>query len=240
MKLHCITTCVGYDDFLAHTLPLNIEQVDQMIVVTNHSDNATESLALEHGAYLIKTPGFYSRGAKFNKGSALNDALININDGWILLTDADTILPLNFRQIIEYMKLKEDYIYGSARLICPNYKAYGHWIKDGRPTDDLVKRYPQYNWTYQHHRLRGNNGKAGYLQLFSANAPQLTRPWYPKEFDGAGGSDRAFWMKFWPKAKRLDCWPVELHTDYHNERPDNPFNQDGPNWNGRTTKRFGE
>ena len=55
LRLEAVTVCVGFDDLLDLTLPLNHPHLDTMIVVTSHDDRATQQVAKKHGAICVQT-----------------------------------------------------------------------------------------------------------------------------------------------------------------------------------------
>jgi len=44
MRIEAVVVCVNYSDFLAATLPKNIELVDRLVVVSHYEDRATHRL----------------------------------------------------------------------------------------------------------------------------------------------------------------------------------------------------
>ena len=44
MKIEGISVCVGYSDFLAQTLPWNLQHFDKFVVVTSYDDAETIEL----------------------------------------------------------------------------------------------------------------------------------------------------------------------------------------------------
>lgn len=52
-KPACVLVSVGYGDYLPHTLPKNIKQVDELVVVTTEADVKTQTIAKEHGASVV-------------------------------------------------------------------------------------------------------------------------------------------------------------------------------------------
>jgi hypothetical protein len=118
LRLEAVTACVGFDDLLDVTLPLNHPQVDTFIVVTSHDDRATQQVAKKHGAICVQADLFKKNGRHFNKGAALNAGMGRFQyHGWRLHLDADIILPDNFRRVLfNHTHLDRSCLYGADRI----------------------------------------------------------------------------------------------------------------------------
>ena len=100
-KIEAVTTCVGFDDILDETLPLNYPHLNTMIVITSHDDKKTKMVAQKHGAICVETDLFKKNGRKFNKGAAINAGFDRFQYyGWRMHIDSDIILPDNFRRLL--------------------------------------------------------------------------------------------------------------------------------------------
>ena len=55
MNLTAVSVCVGYDDYLAETLPYNRPHVDSFVVVTDRRSPALEALASRYDLTLVET-----------------------------------------------------------------------------------------------------------------------------------------------------------------------------------------
>ena len=102
MKIESCTVCVGYSDILAVTLPLNLELLDRMIVVTSYDDEETYDLCSKYdNVFCVRTDRFHDN-AEFAKSRGLNQALRCVSkDCWVIYLDADILLPLSIRDEIE-------------------------------------------------------------------------------------------------------------------------------------------
>jgi hypothetical protein len=171
-----LTTCVGYDDILALTLPRNLHHFNDYLVVTSLDDERTAQLvSTMPGVRLFRTDAFTRGGDRFNKGRAIEEAFDILGRwGWILLLDADIVLPPVFAP----GPLDQETIYGVQRRQSPDASVDidGDWANC-----DLWSSAPTY----------------GYFQLFHADAEVLrSRPWYPTGWGHAGDSDGEFTRKF--------------------------------------------
>lgn len=118
LRLEAVSVCVGFDDFLDVTLPLNHPHLDTMIVVTSHDDKKTHQVCRKHGAICVQTDLLKKNGRNFNKGAAINAGFDFFQyHGWRLHLDADIVLPDNFRRLLfNHTHLNPGVIYGADRV----------------------------------------------------------------------------------------------------------------------------
>jgi len=182
-KIKSIVVCVEYDDFLAITLPKNRNHFSETLVVTSLSDERTLKLAHNFNCSCLATNAFYTDGAHFNKGLAMEEGFDALGrDGWICVWDADIIMPQN----IEVMNKKTDCLYSPGRHILEDPKAYPHYQNES-------------SWPELSVPTRANEF-SGFFQLFHASA--IEPPWYSTTSKHAGRCDSDFSHKF-PPEKRL-------------------------------------
>lgn len=120
--LRVIIICEGYDDFLAVTLNQNALALSpqfpsrNIVVVTTLKDKATREVAIKNGATCVISYKLHEGGAPFAKGKAINEAIKAIQPtGWVLLLDADILLPKRFCKLVELKDLNRDKLYYVAR-----------------------------------------------------------------------------------------------------------------------------
>jgi hypothetical protein len=118
LRLEGVTTCVGFDDVLDETLTHNHAHFDTLIVVTKHSDRATQKVCQKHGAICVQTDLFGKNGRHFNKGAAVNAGFDHFQyHGWRVHLDSDIVLPDNFRRLLfNHTHLDQSCIYGLDRM----------------------------------------------------------------------------------------------------------------------------
>lgn len=180
MKVKGITTCVGYDDLLAITLPHNRQFMDESYVVTDVATSfAVRAIAPD--SVVLATDLFTRNGEHSNKGAAL-EAGFGIMDiqptDWILIWDADTLFPPDMR----LRGLNPQYLHGAKRrLLYDPVMLPIDWSKATKTDDSEI---------------------AGYFQLFCASV--LERPWYEDNWTHAGGADSMFARRFGRRTRRLD------------------------------------
>jgi hypothetical protein len=185
-----ITVSVGYAEQLAVTLVRNMRHLAECWVVTSPEDEATQAVARAvPGVRLHVTDAHRRHGARFNKGLCMEEGFEAMGrDGWILVHDADVILP----DAIPFDRLRPDALHGARRRIL----------------EDPARWRPDLNWNACPPVRDG--GAVGFFQLFRAEAPTLRgkRPWYDVSFAHAGGGD-AFFLSLWPRDKQV-ILPIDV------------------------------
>jgi hypothetical protein len=230
-KLEAITVCVNYADFLAETLPINMQFFDRFVVVTTPEDKATQALCQKYSVPCVVTDCPTEQGQAFNKGKAINLGLGHLNaDAWMLHLDADIVLPHNFRTLLQHARLEKDCIYGADRLNIYGWQAWQDYKKTGHishayrylvmpPPFELGARLLHQEFGYT---------PIGYFQLWNGSRH------YPTHQGNAEHTDVLFALQ-WPRTKRVLLPEVFcVHLDSNNE----PTKM-GQNWNGRQSPPFG-
>ncbi len=176
-----ICVCVHYDDLLRITLVRNMRHLTECLVVTHPEDAKTlEVVASVPGARAYCTDAFYRDGAKFNKGLAMEEGFDALGrggpdpyDGWVLIWDADILLP---EVVTHDSGLQRGRLYSANRLIL----------------EDPAKWSPQFDW--RHADRTREFTFAGFFQLFHTTHQRIVnkRPWYDVDFTHAGGGDHYF------------------------------------------------
>lgn len=243
MRIECLTVSVDTADYLAHTMPMNRSLFNHQLVITAEHDKETQRVCKHYNVECFLTEVFYEDGFKFNKGRAINAALLHLLQTggfreWVVHMDADMVLPPLTRHILETIPLDEQFLYGIDRVMCPSDD---HWLRF------LQDPLPQHDQAYIHvgpfpvgTRLmkleQGGWVPLGFFQLFHRNAEALkAQPYYPVEWDSAATSDLYFAYK-WPRTHRHmipEIVGIHLATD------DLTYSAMGQNWTGRRTRRFG-
>jgi hypothetical protein len=123
-RLIGLTLSVNYADKLAETLKANRLLLDTIYVVSSPDDNATKECCSQYGANIIICGDVHAGGASFNKSGLIRFAQKQIyaacsSETWILYFDADTILPIDFHEIVSQRATwRSDTIYEMRRQIC--------------------------------------------------------------------------------------------------------------------------
>lgn len=141
-KLRTYITCVNYSDFLRLSLPTT--KWLKPTIITRKEDTETQELAAMHGC-----PYYISEawGATFNKAAAINDVLDT--SGWVLLLDADILLPSPFGLPDDKVPL-----YGARSRHCEKFEDFG-------------KKWENYPYRRSTYKLGENRFRlAGYFHLW--------------------------------------------------------------------------
>jgi hypothetical protein len=173
-RIHALTVCVDYADYLESSLEGWLSGLDSLRVVTSSRDTRTQKLCRDAGIQLHITDVFYERGASFNKWAALSEAVDAMAwQDWILLIDADVRLPGGWRDLVNAVVLQPGLLYGAKRF-----------LENG----DLV---------YDADRM------PGYFNLFhNSDANAQRRPLFETHWTHAGRGDCEFHSR-WPVDRRV-------------------------------------
>jgi hypothetical protein len=198
----CVVVCVGRAEHLALTLPNNLQQVDELIVVTTSTDTATQEVVRScQGAKLVISDRCFADHHAFNKGRMINDGLrATARKDWVILTDADIYLNQGLRQWTQQHVLNPGVLYGTQRLhLSPN-------------------ALPQSANAFIEPKATGLNAQPdGYFQLFNRRALAIRDrgPAVMSEaFCSAGSVDSWFLIRF---SRQKQCVVPELivaHIDH--------------------------
>lgn len=231
MIIEAIIVSHNYGDFLAETLPRNLQGLDNAVVVTHPQDRATKILCNKLGVNCVETDVMHYKGDAFNKGMAIGLGLAHLrHEGWLLHLDADILLPDRFRNALQLSYLNPKNIYGADRL---NIRNYENWKKNKN------KRRPQ----WQHgcltmpvpefpigarlvHDVYGYC-PIGFFQLWHSSVKRK----YPIAQGSAEHTDVLFAVQ-WPRENRI---LLPEFFVYHLESEQASM---GANWQGRKTKEF--
>ncbi len=203
-----IVICVGFDDLLSITLPLNIRFMADCLVVTAPDDARTKAVCAGiDRVSVLETDAFTRHGARFNKGLAMEEAFDHLSrEGWLLVLDSDVLMPF----YADLSRARPDCLNGCNRVFLDDPKAW---------TPDLdwrrMRPYPE-------------PPGLGYFQLFRADAVRIKdkRPWYDTTFAHAGSCDAHF-VELW-EPRLLHRLPF---TCLH-------IGPSATNWFGRTSPRL--
>ena len=198
-KIDVIIVSVDYNDFLPITLENNIKIFDSITVVTSINDEECQKICQDFNVNCVVTERMYENGAKFNKGKAINEGIKSLlNPNWILLIDADIIVPETFTESFKDNYTNINSLYVCNRVMFKEYQSYLDW-KSGSGIKGQVSKL---------------NG-IGYFQLFNINSNCLQRIVYPENSNNAAGSDISFRNRFTEKVD-LKIESIHLGISYQN------------------------
>ena len=237
-RIEVVIVCLNYADFLSQTLPYNLPHVDRVAVVTTYGDARTHAVCRKWSVECVVTDSIRESGQPFNKGAAINHGLAALRmTGWVLLLDADIVLPLTFRNMLDKSALNQNCIYGAERV---NIRSWSAWQAF------RIHRYhstPQFGWhclvTTPEDMPIGANlvhrqygfCPIGYFQLFHAAYLRQHHLRYPETEASAELMDVQFALR-WPREDRRLLPSVRV---FHLESERAAM---GTNWGGRKTKPF--
>lgn len=234
MKLEAVIVCKDYSDFLAHTLPENIQHFDHVVVVTHYSDKATQSLCSKWGVDCVQTHAFHEDGDKFNKGRAINVGLAHLKGlGHILHLDADILLPHRFRYMLQRHQLDNTAIYGADRVNILGYDRYLAFKQLQMPSySDRYFVEPPPGFPLGTRFVHHEHGYCpiGYFQLWHKDLGNK----YPTNQGTAEHTDVLFAIQ-WHRKQRILL--PELFVYHLDSEP--ALKPMGANWQGRRTPPFG-
>jgi len=172
-KLSCVLVSVGYGQALSETLPRNMAQFDQVVVVTTPEDETSRKVAEDCGATLVLSRRCYDDDHAFNKGRMLNDGVAALKDpDWIVFTDADITMNESLRAHVMANAFNPGCLYFTSR------KDHNEVINQG---------------------IDANFEPNGYFQMFHPSAKSIRHFW-PKpmseEFCSAGSVDSWFYQQW--------------------------------------------
>lgn len=136
-NVHLIVVCLNYSDFLKITYKKNIRffnPENYHVVIDEINDFETLKLCKELGITYHHFNDFHLNGSKFNKSGAIHMVQKklheNFPDDWILLLDADIILPDNFEILFNEKCINKDAMYSLKRYDYENEDDYYNNSKD--------------------------------------------------------------------------------------------------------------
>jgi hypothetical protein len=233
MFIESVTVCVGYADFLAQTLPHNLQHFDRMLVVTSYDDKETQRLCHDLSVECKQTDVMYHRGDDFAKGRAIDFGLgFLARTDWLVQLDADIYLPPTTRSWLDTADLDEDVIYGMDRMTCLGYDKWKQYLGNGpvhQHRQHCLVIPPPFPMGARI-SLREHSGyiPIGAYQMWHGKHQRR----YPLIQGSAEHTDVLHALQ-WPHDKRL---LIPELIAIHLESEVGPM---GHNWHGRTTKRFG-
>jgi len=217
-SISAIIVCVDFDDFLAETLPYTKNFADNIYIITADDDLVTQKLCKKEKVYCLKTP---RTKPQFQRGKYINYGFDEIpKNGYFVISDADTVIPMGSRQKVENMSLNKNSLYGTQRKECDSYEQW--------------KQYKDFGIESELYFRRASH--MGFFQMFHTDFfkdknflryPDDTEIYIRK--DKIKGGSFVFSRQFETRIKMPFC-PIVL----------NNVENLGQNREGRTTKRFGE
>jgi len=214
--MDCIIPCVNYDDFLDITLQFNRRHFDTIMVVSTDDDKDTRKCCYKHKVLCLCTDSWFSDGARFNKGKALNAALALFREAnWICSMDADIVLPDSFGY--QTNVLDPANLYSAERRMCDTERGFDTFLA----TRDFERFKPYYD----SQMMMSDNYLLGYLQIWCQGVQRVR---FPEVYDNAAMYDLAFANNWEIENRLMIPGMAVLH-----------LGDPKRNWDGRISDRWG-
>ena len=251
MRIEAITVCVDYADFLEVTLPSIRAAVDDLVVVTAPGNRRTQRVCDGYDfeeVRVVETTAMFDHDRRFSLGAAINAGLCELAlDDWVLVIDADIVLPRNARETLEHVPLAPNGIHGIDRVHCRGHASWRRFTTTPRAAREgdvaFLRDFEMGARIQVPAAISGDEAgnpwnrwsagwvPLGFFQLWNAGETGIRD--YPADERGtAEGSDILHSLR-WPRIGRHlipDLVGIELCTD--------PGTEVGPNWSGRRTPEF--
>ena len=160
MKLEAVTVCVNVASELKYIVA-NRKLFDRWVVVTVVEDKETIALCEQNDIQVVLSQRVFADGAPFAKSRAINDGLsVCDRDGWLLLLDADIILPDNFREIFDSIPENEytkQCIFGPKLRRMVNHESIKEAPYCTKNIDSLTKVYKHYYEWFEKEIISGES-----------------------------------------------------------------------------------
>jgi len=193
VKIHGLVVSVNYADLLEKGIALWMNGLESLTVVTDLEDDNAVVLAQKHGAKVFRTGVFTERGASFNKGAAMTQAVATMpREDWWLIFDADIVPPADWKPQLEAANPQPGFLYGCWRYdergikLHDDVHGYG-FFQLVHTSDPLAQVDPFYDT----HWLHGGNSDS-YFMLRWRNEGKLA-PVLPLKLIHPGGKSENWW-----------------------------------------------
>ena len=198
-RICAVTVCIDFSGTLAQCLR-NRSLVDHWVVVTTPDDTATIELCelngIDHLAVATRRTGFH---AATNKALYLDEgirAALELAE-WVLILDADVILPFHWREVFDRSGPEPDKLYGSIgrKIVSTRGGAFHAADSGGLGNCDISEIVP------------------GFFQLFHASTwpgsyARSVKGFLPR--DPGVYDDVQFWSRFRGRERRLPLAVVHV------------------------------
>lgn len=225
-----VLVCIGYDDYLALTLPRMVQELDRVIVATRADDERTRRVIRDTGATECLAEALAD--GMLRKGAALNEATARLAaDAWVAYLDADILVPRGWGDNLRMLVLNPDALYYGERRGPPLHE----W-RMARPVAEQALASDDWAgvWETIGDRCYVQAQPWGYCQVVNLGASALRgRPdRYPAEWQSAQGDDSTLADQWYG---RECCVPLPACMGPLLHLPHGPARQ---NWHGRVSPRL--
>jgi hypothetical protein len=244
LKIKTVICAINYCDLLKETLSQNVKELFDISIITDLKDQETKNLCREFNIKCYQTDLFYINNSKFNRGIVLNAFFNEFKNelDWVLLLDADIVVPKDFEKLFFDGKPDINSMYGCRRY---DIQEYSDWEKI-KGNKELLKNHRLFRGVgYGYFQLF--NFKSNIIKQLSINDNVIIYPPFPTVSEG-DWVFRNYWSD-WIFDPPLNDDPNQ-HNIENKDRPKNPillkqlpFNvihlgEAGKNGESRITKHF--
>ncbi len=226
MKITAVTACVNYLDYFKIAYSHNKHEFDEIIVVTDNFDTQTSKFCEYNNIQCIKTNDFYFNSHSFDRGKAINHGFLSIkNPDWVCHIDADTFVPIGFKEQVKNILNDNNLFFGAERVIFQNYEEYCRWT-NGEKDDNFESPF---GWGF------------GYFQCFNWNSNIVKNT---KDINNLYPSNHNCCESDWKFRSKWGEFVFGTNfAQYHGNIRKLPFKvynvgAHGKNHNGRKTEKF--
>jgi len=212
-KILPITLCINYSDILDLTLRANHKFFKEYIVISIAEDQKTREICQQYQSVTVElTDQLHANNAKFNKSAIIHHVQKKYHashaDHWILLMDADILLPPEFPKWLD----RTQKVFKKIDL----HALYGIQRRDYTTPENLKSNISiPYDHTF-----------VGYFQLYFDK-----NKYYPTTSQSCGVCDSTFMTSFKPTQR------IKLCTTNPNDHVCH-LGVNTLNWTGRVTPAF--
>ena len=223
--------CLGYDDFLALTLPSVTGQLREVYVVTHPDDSRTIKVALRFGARLIVTKAWRSEEGLLDKGAAINcwmeSTVPRHRNSWVLTLDADIFLPPGLNGALK--QTRPGNLYSARRRLCTSKSGFARYESGQADMRDFdLDSVPIKDGKIWGRPTTNPAALQGYFQLWHVKGGINNSTRYP-ESGSAMKYDIEFAMQYNESSRNFISGYEVLH-----------LGECKRNWNGRVTPRWSD
>lgn len=116
----CLIVCINYADLLEYSLSFNSKMFDHIYISTTADDIETLNVCKQYdNVEIILTDLIHSNNAVFNKGAIMKELQTHAHtkhpNEWILILDADIVIPQTLLEQISGQYDDTSFIYGLTR-----------------------------------------------------------------------------------------------------------------------------
>ncbi len=205
-RLQTVLQAVAHQQGIAHS---DIEIIVAYVPEVDPTEDVLEALALAHPGLAIHRSTFNEHKARA-KGFLINESLRKASGEWVVLLDADTVLPPNFFQEVLARGANADFVVPDGRKLLNREVTARVLLGDIRPWE----RWDELLATEGEFRYREMEGvPIGFCQVVRRRCLDTVQYYEADHFEGADWQFSIDMRKHFGQELRLSGVPV-LHLDH--------------------------